>query len=71
MATERGGEKASRRRIPQQQPLQGREDGGKPLRKVRKAAVLSFFWDFVCKLETRTQEIDKDGFYKHLETMNL
>ena len=27
----------------------------KNLRKVRKAAVLSFFWDFVRKLETRTR----------------
>ena len=44
---------------------------GKKLRKVRKAAVLSFFWDFVRKLETRTQEADQAGFYKHLKTMNL
>ena len=28
---------------------------GKNLRKVRKAAVLSFFWDFVPKLETRSR----------------
>ena len=44
---------------------------GKKLRKARKAAVLSFFWDFVRKLETRTQEGDQAGFYKHLKTMNL
>ena len=44
---------------------------GKNLRKVRKAAVLSFFWDFVRKLETRTRECDQAGFYKHLKTMNL
>ena len=44
---------------------------GKTLRKVRKAAVLSFFWDFVRKLETRTREGDQAGFYKHLKTMNL
>ena len=31
---------------------------GKNLRKVRKAAVLSFFWDFVRKPETRTREGD-------------
>ena len=43
----------------------------KTLRKVRKAAVLSFFWDFVRKLETRTREGDQAGFYKHLKTMNL
>ena len=43
----------------------------KKLRKVRKAAVLSLFWDFVCKLETRTREGDQAGFYKHLKTMNL
>ena len=44
---------------------------GKNLRKVRKAAVLSFFWDFVRKLETRTREGDQAGSYKHLKTMNL
>ena len=44
---------------------------GKNLRKVRKAAVLSFFWDFVRKLETRTREGDQAGFYKHLKTINL
>ena len=44
---------------------------GKNLRKVRKAAVLSFFWGFARKLETRTREGDQAGFYKHLKTMNL
>ena len=44
---------------------------GKNIRKVRKAAVLSFFWDFVRRLETRTREGDQAGFYKHLKTMNL
>ena len=43
---------------------------GKNLWKVRKAAVLSFFWDFVRKLETLTREGDQTGFYKHLKTMN-
>ena len=43
----------------------------KNLRKVRKAAVLSLFWDFVCKLETRTREGDQAGFYKQLKTMDL
>ena len=43
----------------------------KTLRKVRKAAVLSFFWDFVRKLETCTREGDQAGFYKHHKTMNL
>ena len=28
--------------------------------------MLSFFWDFVRKLETRTREGDQTGFYKHL-----
>ena len=33
---------------------------------------MSFFWDFVRKLETRTtREGDQAGFYKHLKTMNL
>ena len=44
---------------------------GKNLRKVRKVAVLSFFWDFVRKLETRAREDDQAGFYKHIKTMNL
>ena len=44
---------------------------GKKLRKVRKATVLSFFWDFVRKLETRTREGDQTGFYKHLKTTKL
>ena len=43
----------------------------KNLRKVRKAAVLTLFWDFVRKLETRTREGDQAGFYKHLKVMNL
>ena len=44
---------------------------GRNFRKVRKVAVLSFFWDFVRRLETRTREGDHAGFYKHLKTMNL
>ena len=44
---------------------------GKNVRKVRKAAVLSIFWDFVCKLETRTREGDQAGFCKHHKKMNL
>ena len=44
---------------------------GKKLRRVRKAAVLSFVWDFVRKFETRTREDDRASFYKHLKTMNL
>ena len=43
----------------------------KKLLKMRKAVVLSLFWDFVRKLETRTREGDQAGFYKHLKTMNL
>ena len=38
---------------------------------MRKAAVVSVFWDFIRKLETRTREGDQAGFYKHLKTMNL
>ena len=59
------------RRTSPQQPSKAREDGLKILRKVRKAAVLSFFWDFVRKLETSTREGDQAGLYKHLITMNL
>ena len=43
---------------------------GKKHRKVCKAAVLSFFWDFVRKLETHAREGDQVGFYNHLKTMN-
>ena len=44
---------------------------GKKRRKIRKAAMLSFFWDFVRKLETRAREGDQARFYKHLKAMNL
>ena len=44
---------------------------GKNIQKVRKAAVLSFFWAVVRKLETRVREGNQAGFYKHLKTMNL
>ena len=44
---------------------------GNNLRKVRNAAMLSFFWDFVRKLETCTREGDQVGFHKHLKTMIL
>ena len=43
----------------------------KKLQKVRKAAVLSFVWDLVRKLETRTREGDQADFYKHLKMINL
>ena len=43
----------------------------KNLRKVRKAAVLSLFWDFVRKLETRNRYGDQACFYKHLKMINL
>ena len=33
--------------------------------------MLSFFWDFVRKLETRPREGNQAGLYKHLKTMNL
>ena len=44
---------------------------GKNLRKVRKAAVLSFFWTFVRKLGTRVRKGDQAGFYKYLKTINM
>ena len=33
--------------------------------------MLSFFWDFARKLETRARDGDQAGLYKHLKTMNL
>ena len=71
MTTERGDEEAPTRRTPQQQPSKGRKMAGKNLWKVRKAAVLSFVWDFVRTIETRPREGDRADFYKHLKTMNL
>ena len=71
MATERGGEEAPTRRIHHQQPSKSRENGSRNLGKVRKAAVLSFSWDFVRKLEIRNRERDQAGFYTHLMMMNL
>ena len=73
MATERGGEEApTRRRLPHNSNLRKLVNMAvKNFRKVRKAAVLSFFWDFVRKLETRTRKGNQAGFYKHLKTMNL
>ena len=44
---------------------------GSNLRKVRKAAMLSFFWDVVRKLKTRARGGDQAGLYKHLKTANL
>ena len=43
---------------------------GKNLEKVRKTAVLSFFWVHVRKLEESVQEGDQAGFYRRLKTMN-
>ena len=71
MVTGRGGEETPTRMTPQEQPSKGREDGWKKHRKVRKASVRSFFWDFVRKLETRAREGDQAGFYEHLKTMDL
>ena len=59
------------RRTPHSNPRKAVKMAGTNLRKVHKAAVLSFFWDFVRKLETHTREGDQAGFYKHLKTMNL
>ena len=44
---------------------------GKNLLKMRKASVLTLFWDFVPKLKTSTREGDQAGFYKRLKTTNL
>ena len=44
---------------------------GKKLRKLREAAVLSDFWDFVRKPKTHIREGDQAGFYQHLQTTNL
>ena len=71
MATERGVRRHLRTEPHSSNLRKAVKMAGKNLRKVRKAAVLSFFWDFVRKLETRTREGDQAGFYKHLTMMNL
>ena len=43
----------------------------KNLEKVRKTAVLSFFWALVRKLKASVREGDHAGFYRRLKTMNL
>ena len=47
------------------------EKAGKNLEKFRKAAVLSFIWADICKLEERVRKGDQAGFYEHLKTMDL
>ena len=42
-----------------------------PGKNLRKAAVLSFFWDIVCRPETRAREGDQAGFYTHRKTVDL
>ena len=49
----------------------GGKMAGKNLQKVRKAAMLTVFWDFVRKLGTRVRQGDQIGFYNHLKTMDL
>ena len=55
-------EEAPTRRTSLQQPSKGREDGWKKSRKVRKAAVLSFFWDFVRKLKHALEKATRPAF---------
>ena len=39
--------------------------------KVRKAAVLSFFWAHIRKLVERSRKGDQAGFHEHFMTVNL
>ena len=43
---------------------------GKNLEKVRKTAVLSFFWAHIRKLEASVREGNHTGFYRRLKTIN-
>ena len=43
------------------------EMAGNNIRKVREATVLSLFWEFVRKIETRAREGDQAGFYNRLK----
>ena len=69
MAIERGGEEAPTRRSPQQR-RKAVNMPGKNLRKVREAAILSVFFAFVRKLETRVREVNQADLYKRLQMMN-
>ena len=71
MVTERGGEEPPTVELHSSNLRKAVKMAGKNLREVRIAAVLSFFWVFVRKLEIRNREGDQAGFYKHLTTMNL
>ena len=68
MATERGGEEARTRRTPHNNNLRmAVKMAGNNFRKVREATVLSFFWEFVRKIETRAREGVQAGFYNPLK----
>ena len=72
MTAERGGEEEPTRRPPNNGILRKAvKTAGKNLEKVRKTAVLSFFWAHVRKLEASVREGDNFGFYRRLKTMNL
>lgn len=44
---------------------------GKNMEKVCKAARLSFFWDYVCKLGAYVRKGNQAGFCEHLEKIDL
>ena len=71
MATARRGEEAPTHRTHNSNFQKAVKMNGENPRKVRKAAVLSFFWDFVRKFETGAREGDQAAIYNHLKTMNL
>ena len=52
-------------------PRKAVKTAGRNLEKVRKTAVLSFFWVHVRKLEASVRGGDHAGFYRRLKTMNL
>ena len=71
MPTNRGGKEAPNHRILNSNLRKTVKIDGKPLREVRRAAVLGFLWALVRKLKTRVREVDQTGLYKHLTTRNL
>ena len=72
MTAERGGEEEPTRRPPNNGILRKAvKTAGKNLEKVRKTAVLSFFWAHVRKLEASVRDGDHAGSYRRLKTMNL
>ena len=61
----------SLRASPNNDLRQAAKKASKNLEEVRKAAVLSFFWAHVRKLEEHVRKGTQAGLHEHLNTMNM